>query len=286
MRYLKFVKVEHTLFSLPIVFSGAFLAKHVYGESVSFSFSLIFWIILAVLGARSFGFAMNRIIDKEIDAKNPRTKNREIPSGQISVSAALVFALISAVLFLFAAAQIDPLCFMLAPIPLGLFILYPFLKRWTLLAHLGLGIAWGTAPLGGWIAVRPQIVSLIELQPILILTLFSIFWVAGFDILYALLDEEFDRENGHYSMPALLGKRDALRMSELFHLVAFLALGTLVQAYFGTPISFLLLASIGVLLILSHWKILVNELTPQVIDFAFFKVNAAVGFLVFLIVLL
>ncbi len=281
MNYFKFIKVEHTLFSLPIVFSGSLLAQHRY--NVPISLSLMGWIFLAVLGARSFGFAVNRVVDKEIDAKNPRTKDRELPSGKISSGAALIFVLIAAVLFLGASYKIDPLCFYLAPIPLLLFVLYPFLKRVTMLAHLGLGIAWGTAPLGGWIAIHPQIAPLPELQPILLLTLFSIFWVAGFDILYALLDEEFDRSAGLKSMPALLGKQDALRLSELFHVLALAALGTLVEIYIGTALSFILLGSIGFLLILSHWKILANALTPKIIDFAFFKVNAVIGFLVLFI---
>ncbi len=281
---LNFVKIEHTLFSLPIVFSGAFLAEGLRGDKISAA--KFIWIFAAVLGARSAGFAMNRIIDCDLDAKNPRTKDREMPSGAISPAAAWTFTACSAGLFILAASQLSKTCLMLAPIPLVFFFIYPYLKRYTMWAHLGLGTAWGIAPLGGWLAVNPQIAPFRTMMPAILLALFCIFWVAGFDVIYALLDEKSDRENHIFSMPAILGEKNALRVSEIAHTAAVLFLGTLVQVYLNHPLSFGLLTVAGALLIVSHWRVQFHPLTPPNIDFAFFKVNAALGFVVLLLVIL
>ncbi len=283
-KYFNFVKIEHSLFSLPIVFSGAFLALTVLQERPSLSFSKAFWIFLAIVGARSAGFALNRIVDRDIDAQNPRTQGRDIPSGNISVFSAWLFVLASSALFIFSAAMISKLCLFLSPIPLILFWIYPYLKRSTFWCHLGLGIAWGIAPLGGWCAVTDRIGSLHDLVPIFLLSFFSVLWVAGFDIVYALLDEEFDRRRGIHSMPAAFGKANALRIARVFHFAAVLALGTLVELYLHHPLAYVFLATAGFLLVLSHWKVATKPLTPSVIDFAFFKVNAALGFVVFLLI--
>ena len=151
-------------------------------------------------------------------------------------------------------------------------------------AHLGLGIAWGIAPLGGWFAAYPQLFPLSHHAPAFLLSLFCIFWVAGFDVIYALLDQGFDRESGIFSMPALLGTEKALRVSRIFHFIAAGFLGALVQSYLHQPLSFLFLGLAGGLLLLSHWKVSTEPLGPSVIDFAFFKVNAALGFVVFLLI--
>ncbi len=279
-KFLSFVKIEHTLFSLPIVFAGSLLAlpKNTYP---TLSQSLI--IIMAVLGARSAGFAMNRVIDREIDAQNPRTKVREIPSGAISVQAAWIFIAVNSILFLIAAGVISKTCLMLAPIPLLLFFIYPFLKRFTMWAHLGLGIAWGIAPLGGYLAIDSSLSPFSRLTAPILLALFCIFWVAGFDIVYALLDEESDRATGVRSLPAALGK-DAIIVSELFHFAAFLVLGFLVYQFLSSSAAFALWAAVGVLLSISHWRIATEPLSPSLIDFAFFKINAALGFIVLFLV--
>jgi len=282
--FFNFIKIEHTLFSLPIVFSGTFLALIGQGAENSITFKQFFWILIAVLTARSVGFGLNRIIDKDIDKENPRTKMREIPSGLIPLKFACIFVIVSSILFMFSAKMLSNLCLILAPIPLILFLIYPFLKRWTLFSHLGLGIAWGIAPLGGWLAVSPQLHPIIHLAPALLLSGFCIFWVAGFDVLYALLDEAFDREKGLRSMPAVLGLKNALEISEIAHFIAFLFLGTLVQLYLPHKVSFILLGAVGLLFILSHWKVQFQGLSPSTIDFAFFKVNAALGFVVFLLI--
>lgn len=284
LNYFRFIKIEHTLFSLPIVFSGTFLALLQTNEKKSISLEQSIWIFLAVLGARASGFGFNRIIDRTIDSQNSRTRNREIPSGKISIFSASIFTAAMALLFMFSAGMLSKLCLILSPIPLVLFLVYPFLKKWTVGSHLGLGIAWGIAPLGGWLAIKPQIHPLSQLIPVFLLTGFSVFWVAGFDIIYALLDEEFDREKGLFSMPAVLGKKNALRISEISHSTAFLFLGLLVQNFLNHSITFFFLIIVGLLLIISHWKVQVNSFDSSLIDFAFFKVNAAIGFAVFLMI--
>lgn len=277
-KYLRFVKIEHTLFSLPIIFAGTLLALSQI--SASLTIGEFFWILLAATSARAAGFGLNRIIDRKLDAKNPRTQSRELPSGEISLSSAWTFVIIASLVFIFSAGMLSLLCLLLSPIPLILFWLYPYLKRWTIWSHLGLGIAWGIAPLGGYLAVYPHTNPWGQLLPAMLLALFCIFWVAGFDVIYALLDEEFDKKAELFSIPARLGTKNALRISEILHVTAFLFLGTLTHLYFPTSSSFVFLALIGTFLILSHLKIQFQPLTPKLIDFAFFKVNGVIAFLV------
>ena len=239
--------------------------------------------MVAAAAARAAGFGFNRIIDAEIDAQNPRTAPREIPAGLLSKKQGWWFSAICCAIFFVAAAAISPLCFYLSPLPILLFYGYPYLKRVTLWTHLGLGIAWGIAPLGGWLAARPLWIG--PFTPALLLAGFSIFWVAGFDILYALLDEEFDRGRNLHSMPAKLGKFDALRAAQIFHAFGILFLALLVTHYFPNARAYLLLGAIAILLGISHYKVQAPVLTPKIIDFAFFKVNAAIGFLVLFLVL-
>ena len=284
-RYFRFVKLEHTLFSLPIVFSGVFLALELSPPEPSLSVSAYFWIFVAVFTARSAGFAMNRIIDHKIDKKNRRTQMREIPAGLISVRSAWIFVALHILIFFFAAYRIAPLCLWLSPVPMGLFLIYPFLKRWTAWTHLGLGLAWGVAPMGGWLAVSPELLPLSRLTPALLLVIFSIFWVAGFDVLYALLDMEFDQSEGLFSLPAAVGKIRAQRFAAGFHLIAYIFLALLAIGYLRNFASLSLLLLVGILFILSHWKVNANGVTPQVINFAFFKVNAAMGFVVLALII-
>ncbi len=279
-KFFRFVKIEHTLFSLPVVFSGTFLALN--GRSLTFR--EFWWIALATFAARSAGFGFNRILDGEIDAKNERTKGREIPSGQISRVQAWVFTWANAALFVFCASRLSALCAALSVLPLTMFFVYPFLKRKTVWCHLGLGLAWGVAPMGGWLAVSPQIFPFSQMMPGFLLSGFCVFWVAGFDIVYALLDEKFDRENGVFSMPGLLGAANALRLARIFHFISILFLGTLVQSHLKGPVSFMFLGISGALLSVSHFRVENEPLSPPVIDFAFFKVNAALAFVIFLMV--
>ncbi|MGH8004516.1 MAG: UbiA-like polyprenyltransferase, partial [Limisphaerales bacterium] len=265
LKYARLVKIEHTLFSLPMVYAGAFLAK---GFSVTANEYLL--IFLAAAGARATAFALNRIIDARIDALNPRTATRELPAGRMKVAEAWGFALVSALVYVFAAAMLNRWCLILSPIPLAIFVVYPYMKRFTPLAHFGLGSASACAPLGGWMAVTG---SFSGSGPSILLGLFSFFWVSGFDIIYAVGDEEFDRKQGLYSLVVSLGKATALLVSSILHILAFVSLAALMLWQFPNLWSAVLLVAVGLLLVWQH-RVAEN------IELAFFKINAAVGFVV------
>lgn len=265
LKYARLVKIEHTLFSLPMVYAGAFLAK---GFSVTLKEYLL--IFLAAAGARSTAFALNRIIDARIDALNPRTATRELPAGRIKVAEAWGFALVSALVYIIAAAMLNPWCLILSPIPLAIFVIYPYMKRFTSLAHFGLGAASACAPLGGWMAVSGTFAGC---APSILLGLFSFFWVSGFDIIYAIGDEEFDRKQGLYSLVVSLGKAKALLVSSFLHIFGFVSLAILMVWQFPNLWSGAMLAAVGLLLVWQH-RVAEN------VELAFFKINAAVGFVV------
>ncbi len=264
-KYARLVKLEHTLFSLPMVYAGAFLAK---GFSITLKEGML--ILLAAAGARSTAFALNRIIDAKIDALNPRTASREIPAGKVKITEAWVFTLVSAAVYVLAAAMLNTWCLILSPFPLAIFVAYPYMKRFTPLAHFGLGAASACAPLGGWMAVSG---SFSGCAPAILLGLFSFFWVSGFDIIYAAGDEEFDRKLNLHSLVVALGKAKALLASSLIHVLAFASLAALIMWQFPNTWSGVLLAGVGALLIWQH-------LAVENIELAFFKINAAVGFVV------
>lgn len=264
-KFARLVKLEHTLFSLPMVYAGVLLAK---GFAVTFKQALL--ILLAAAGARSTAFALNRIIDARIDALNPRTAMREIPAGKVKVGEAWAFAVMSAAFYIAAAALLNTWCLILSPIPLALFAFYPYMKRFTPLAHFGLGAASACAPLGGWMAVSGTFEGC---APSILLGLFSFFWVAGFDIIYAIGDEAFDRRQNLHSLVVALGKSKALWASSFIHVPAFSSLASLMLWQFPNLWSGVLLAGVGVLLIWQH-------LAAENIELAFFKINAAVGLVV------
>lgn len=265
LKYARLVKIEHTLFSLPMVYAGAFLAR---GFSVTLQEYL--FILLAAAGARSTAFALNRIIDARLDALNPRTATRELPAGRIKVGEAWGFAVVSALVYIIAAAMLNRWCLILSPIPLVIFVIYPYMKRFTSLAHFGLGAASAIAPLGGWMAVSGTFSGC---GPSILLGLFSFFWVSGFDIIYAVGDEEFDRKQNLYSLVVSLGKAKALMVSSILHVLGFLSLAALMVWQFPNIWSAVLLVAVGLLLVWQH-RVAEN------IELAFFKINAAVGFVV------
>ena len=194
-RYARLVKIEHTVFALPFAYVGAFLAV---GGTPS-GHDLI-WITLAMVGARSLAMALNRLIDAGIDARNPRTAGREIPSGQLSVAQVVAFCVASLALFLAAVWQLDPIVRWLWPIPVAGFVVYPYLKRFTWLCHFWLGAVDGLAPVGAWVAITGKL-------PWQSWTLGAAvaLWVAGFDCFYALFDEEIDRREGLHSIVTRFG---------------------------------------------------------------------------------
>lgn len=271
-RFLSFVKIEHTLFSLPLVYSGVILGSRGTLPAIE-AFLLV---LGAATGARTVAFALNRILDRHIDAKNPRTVGRDLPSGRMTVMEASGVAAAGLALYFVSAYLISMFCFLLSPIPLAVFVVYPLMKRFTPLAHFGVGMGLAMGPLGGWFAVSP---SLQNLEQPLLLSFFTLFWVAGFDIIYATLDEEFDRKESLYSFPARFGRARALRYAGLFHLAAFLLLTALFVVAQLSVTALPLLLGTGVLLYLEQRK-------SQNVELAFFRINAVAGFAVLLMIIL
>lgn len=268
--FASFIKIEHTLFSLPVVFAGAFLAESGIPDPL-----IIILIILAAAGARTAALGINRIIDRDIDLKNPRTKGRELPSGKMTLRESYAVVLCGLVLYFVSAYMICDLVFLLSPVPLAVFIIYPYMKRFTPFCHYGVGLALSLAPVAGWLAVK---CSFDGLFPAIILGAFTFFWVAGFDMIYATLDEQYDREEGIYSMVSEYGKDAALKVSAISHITAFICLLALFIALFPSLIPGLVLIATAVLLYLEHKR-------SHDVDLAFFRINIMVGFVVFIFIL-
>lgn len=263
--FLSFVKIEHTLFSLPLIYSGAVLAA-----KESPSLSLLLLILLGAIGARTTALALNRIIDREIDKRNPRTAIRELPSGRLTVQHALGILAVGLILYFSSAALISTFCLMLSPLPLLIFTIYPYMKRFTPLAHFGVGLGLSMAPLGGWFAVQQ---SLQNIVPGVLLSLFTLFWVSGFDIIYSTLDELFDRQQHLHSFSSKFGKQKALQISAVFHVIAFGFLVALFAVYLRAVASLPFLVVSGFLLYLEQKK-------ADDVELAFFKINAVIGFVI------
>jgi len=268
---LEMIKIEHTLFALPFAFLGAVLAAQ--GAPTT---SQIVWITVAMIGARSTAMAFNRIADKDYDARNERTKMRALPAGALSVGFVWGFTLISAAIFVAAAAMLNRLTLILSPIALASVVLYSYSKRWTMLSHLILGWCLAIVPTGAWIAIRGRIDSPIPL----LLSLVVMLWTAGFDVLYACQDYDFDRREGLYSIPARFGIAGSLWISRLLHAGAFAAL---VALYFLTNLGWLAgvgVIAVGALLIYQHMLVRANDLSR--LNAAFFTTNAFVSVILFL----
>ena len=268
--FMRFVKLEHTLFSLPLIFSGAILAA---GGKISLRLTGL--MLLAAVGARTAALALNRMIDRHLDKQNARTAVRELPAGRMTIMHAWLVLLAGLILYFVSAELIGRFCLLWSPLPLAIFVFYPYMKRFTPLAHFGVGLGLAMAPLAGWVAVTQ---SLDNLMPGFILGLFTLLWVAGFDIIYATLDEQFDRQANLYSLPAVFGRKRALAISGLLHVLAFLVLLAIFMLYLRTLAAAPLLAGAGFLLYLEHAK--AND-----VEVAFFKINAVLGFVVFAMVI-
>ena len=260
------IKIEHTLFALPFAFLGALLAANGLP-----ALSQILWIIVAMVGARSAAMAFNRIADRNFDARNPRTATRAIPAGLLSVAFVWAFTIVAAALFLFAAAMLNRLTLILAPIALASVLLYSFTKRWTQFSHLVLGWCLSIAPTGAWIAVRGAIDSAVPL----LLSLVVLLWTAGFDVLYACQDYEFDRREGLRSIPARVGIPRALWISRALHAGAFVALVALYLSTNLGPLAFAGVLATGALLIYQHRLVRADDLGR--LNAAFFTTNAFVS---------
>jgi 4-hydroxybenzoate polyprenyltransferase len=267
---LEMIKIEHTLFALPFAFLGAVLAANGLPAARQ-----VWWITLAMAGARSAAMAFNRLADREIDAQNPRTARRALPAGELSVNFARGFVLASVALFLLSAAMLNRLTLILSPVALASVLLYSYAKRWTRLCHLVLGWCLSIAPTGAWIAVRGAIDSPVPL----LLSLTVMLWTAGFDILYACQDSDFDRAAGLRSIPEKLGVGGALWVSRGLHAGAFLALAAL---YSLTGLGWLALFGVlatGALLAYQHTLVKATDLSR--LDAAFFTTNAFVSVILF-----
>ncbi len=263
--FLEMIKFSHTIFALPFAFTGALLAADGFP-----SVRQAIWIVLAMVGARTAAMAMNRLIDADIDARNPRTAVRAIPAGLISKGFTLLFIAMATVLMLFAAQKLNPLCLKLSPIALFFLLIYSYCKRFTSLAHVVLGICLAAAPIGAWIAIR----GIVEL-PAIILGGIVLFWVAGFDILYALQDLEFDRTAGLHSIPVLLGVTGALWTARIFHLIMIVLLFTLFALmHLGALFLIGIMAAVAMLLY-EHW--LLKDGNLDKLDAAFFNMNGYIS---------
>lgn len=260
------IKIEHTLFALPFAFLGAVLAANGLPSAWQ-----VLWIVVAMVGARSAAMAFNRIADRSFDAKNPRTATRAIPTGLLSVTFVWLFTIVAAALFLVAAAMLNRLTLLLAPVALGCVLLYSFTKRWTQFSHLVLGACLSIAPTGAWIAVRGEIGSAVPL----LLSLVVLLWTAGFDVLYACQDFDFDRREGLKSIPARFGIRRALWISRGLHAAAFLALVWLFLVTNLGPVAFAGVLATGALLVYQHRLVRANDLGR--VNAAFFTTNAFVS---------
>ncbi len=266
---LEMVKIEHTVFALPFAFLGAILA--VRGLP---SLAQTWWILLAMVGARSAAMAFNRLVDLPFDTRNPRTLNRALPTKQLSRGFVIVFIILSSALLVFAAAQLNLLSLQLSPLALAIILFYSYTKRFTWLTHLFLGISLACAPIGAWIALTGELAV-----SSLILGLAVIFWVAGFDIIYSCQDVEFDGRESLFSIPKRYGISAALGISALLHLVMIGILAFLFWTEGLGIISFVGLATVALLLAYEHSLIRPTDLSR--VNTAFFTVNGWISILLF-----
>ncbi|MEG0297474.1 MAG: UbiA-like polyprenyltransferase [Clostridium sp.] len=271
MDYGVLVMFSHTIFSLSFALISMLLA----GQG-KLSFETIFWIIVGFMGARTGANALNRIIDAEIDAKNPRTATRQLPQGLMNRKEILVFIVICFGIMIFAAYKLNFICLLLSPIALFLMIIYSYTKRFTWLCHVVLGVTSAAAPVGAWLAVTGKL-SLIPL----IMGAANVFWVAGFDIIYGAQDYDFDTKNGIHSIPARFGVKNALNISKAFHVIALLCLFTLglLSNQLGW-IYMIGLAIIAVLFVVQHSMVSADNLKN--VKVASYNVNQVIS-IVFLL---
>ncbi|MBW3581707.1 MAG: putative 4-hydroxybenzoate polyprenyltransferase [Euryarchaeota archaeon] len=264
---LRYIRVEHSVFALPFVYIGILLAP---GQA---TWSLALLVTLTAVGARGTAMSLNRIVDRAIDARNPRTAGRELPSGRLGLAVAWGLTVGFALLYFTSTHLINPYVFRLSPIPLAVFLLYPYTKRFTWACHIVLGVSLGIAPVGAWLAVTG---GWVEMTVPLLLAFGVMFWVAGFDIIYALLDVPFDRANGVHSIPADLGERTALVVSSLFHIATagcFAAVGFIagLGAWYWVG-----LAGVSLLLLYEHATLVPTD--PASVNRAAFTFNGYTGF--------
>lgn len=253
-KYFSLVLFAHSIFAMPFAFIGFFLG--VTTTTAPFNWYLLLAVILCMVFARNAAMAFNRYLDRDIDAKNPRTATRDIPAGKISAKSALIFVVLNCILFIATTAFINPLCFYLSPVALFVVLFYSYTKHFTALCHLVLGLGLSLAPIGAYIAVTGQF----NIVPICY-SLAVLFWVSGFDIIYALQDEDFDRSERLHSIPSALGIKNALRLSVGLHVIS--AACVIAPLYF---ISFTWVYYVGVaffcgMLVYQHLLVKPNDIS-------------------------
>ncbi len=274
IKYLRMIKIEHSIFALPFAFVGALIAARGIPE-----WSKIGWITLAMISARSVAMGLNRVIDRKIDAANPRTKNREIPSGVIRVGETTVFIAVSLVVLIYSAYSLNPLCLWLSPVAISVLVLYSYTKRFTWGSHFVLGLAIAGAPLGAWIAVTGSF------DPrILALGFAVVFWLAGFDTLYALQDMDFDRSFGLRSIPQQFGVAASIRFAQIAHVIAWCFLALVGFLFNLSPFYWIGLFFVAALFFYEHSLVKKDDLSK--LNMAFFNMNGYISMTVFVFTLL
>jgi 4-hydroxybenzoate polyprenyltransferase len=259
------IKWEHSIFALPFALCGAMLAA-----SGLPTVHQLFWIVIAMLAARSAAMAFNRLADATIDAANPRTRTRALPAGHLSPTFVATFVIVSCALFILAASQLNRFSLWLSPVALAVLLLYSYTKRFTRLSHLVLGLALGIAPAAAWIAVRGS------LDPrILLLTAAVAFWVAGFDVLYACQDFEFDRDAGLHSIPRHIGIGPALWIARAFHIIMLILLVALLPAFGLGKLALCGVIAVMLLLLYEHSLVKADDLSR--LNDAFFTMNGVIS---------
>ncbi len=274
LTYGRMIKFSHTVFALPFAFSAVILAQRQHQMIISD----IFWILLAMIGARSSAMGFNRIADAKFDTKNPRTSKRDIPSGRLSLSSAIVFVILFSGLFIFSSAMLGKLCFYLSVPILVVLFSYSYTKRFTWLSHIYLGFAISLAPAGAWIALAKSFS-----WSVLILSFALMTYIAGFDILYACQDIEFDKDEGLFSIPAHFGVKKALIIASIIHLASFGFFFLIYIVFDMNLMYFFAVVIIGILLIIEHRLVKPDDLSN--VNFAFFHVNSLISITLFLGVL-
>ncbi len=262
---LEMIKFEHTVFALPFAIMSAFIAA----EGLP-SLAKLGWILVAMVGARSCAMAFNRLADAEIDSKNPRTVTRAIPAGLITKGSVWVFTIVSAALLVFAAWRLNPLAFALSPVALLVIMGYSYTKRFTALSHFWLGLALSISPVGAWIAIKGQF----DWTPIVLCSV-VLLWTAGFDIIYACQDVNFDRKHGLYSIPARIGIRWALWLSSALHVIA---VGLLFSIPLLTELGLFYYIGVGIVVLIfiyEHAIVKPNDLSR--VNLAFFTLNGMIS---------
>ena len=266
---LEMIKWEHSVFALPFALCGAVLAARGVPTVRQLG-----WIVVAMVAARSAAMSFNRLADASIDAENPRTRTRALPAGTLTQNFVKSFVLLSSAVFILAAWELNRLSFLLSPVALAILLIYSYTKRWTRWSHLVLGFALGIAPAAAWIAVRGSLDT-----RILLLTAAVTFWVAGFDVLYACQDYEFDQQAGLYSLPRFCGIGNALWIARIFHVIMLSLLAVLVRAFALGRFS--IIGVIVVFLLLAYEHSLVSKDDLSKLNAAFFTMNGIIAVVFF-----